>query len=213
MHQYSFVDIVTQVEWSPDGSLILVAIGKRSLVHVKSLTEEDWQCKIDEGIAGLAYARWGPNNNFVITISDFKVRMNVWGLADKSVQFIKNPKHDDERGVAFSPNKRLMALAEKSADGQAKDTIGIYEVSGNKWACLHHFNPDIFDLEDLKFSGDGQNLIVWDSALKCKMLVYQLQSGHGQAGNSIVACVPIAKFQPYQENSQLGIRSISVSSN
>jgi len=213
MHQYSFVDIVTQVEWSPDGSLILVAIGKRSLIHVKSLTEEDWQCKIDEGIAGLAYARWGPNNNFVITISDFKVRMNVWGLADKSVQFIKNPKHDDERGIAFSPNKRLMALAEKSADGQAKDTIGIYEVSGNKWACLHHFNPDTFDLEDLKFSGDGQNLIIWDSALKCKMLVYQLQSGHGQAANSIVACVPLAKFQPYQENSQLGIRTVSISSN
>jgi hypothetical protein len=29
-------------------------------------------------------------------------------------------------------------------------------------------------LEDLRFSGDGQNLILWDSALKCKMLVYQL---------------------------------------
>jgi WD40 repeat protein len=119
------------------------------------LTEEDWQCKIDEGIAGLAYARWGPNNNFVVTISDFKVRLNVWGLADKSVQFIKNPKHDDERGLAYSPSKRLMALAEKSGDGQAKDTVGIYDVSGAKWACLHHFNPDTFDLEDLRFSGDG----------------------------------------------------------
>lgn len=155
MHQYSFIDIVTQVEWSPDGSLILVSIGKRSLVHVKSLTEEDWQCKIDEGIAGLAYARWGPNNNFIVTISDFKVRLNVWGLADKSVQFIKNPKHDDKRGLAYSPNKKLMALAERSADGQAKDVIGLYEVAGTKWACLHHFNPDTFDLEDLKFSGDG----------------------------------------------------------
>jgi WD40 repeat protein len=213
MHQYSFVDIVTQVEWSPDVSLILVAIGKHSLINVKSLTEEEGQCKIDEGIADLAYARWGPNNDFVITISDFKVRMNVWGLADKNVQFFKNPKHNDERGVAFSPNKRLMALAEKSADGQTKDTIGIYEVSGNQWACLHHFNSDTFDLEDLKFSGDWQNLILWDSALKLKMLVYQLQSGHGQAANSIDACVPLAKFQPYQENSPLGILTVSISSN
>ena len=65
----------------------------------------------------MAYARWGPNNNFIITVSDFKVRLNVWGLSDKSVQFIKSPKHDDERGLAFSTNKRLMALAERTTDG------------------------------------------------------------------------------------------------
>jgi hypothetical protein len=28
-----------------------------------------------------------------------------------------------------------------------------------------------------------------------------------------VACVPIAKFQPYQDNTQLGIRTLSISSN
>lgn len=136
--------------------MILVAIGKRSLVHVKSLHEQDWQCKIDEGIAGLAHARWGPNNNYVLTISDFKVRMTVWGLSDKSVQYIRSPKHDDQRGLAFSPSRKLMALAERSTDGQAKDVIGIYEVgSGKPWAALHHFAPDTFDLEDLRFSGDG----------------------------------------------------------
>ena len=83
-----------------------------------------------------------------------------------------------------------MALAERSTDGQAKDGIGIYEVgSGKPWASLYHFNPDTFDLEDLRFSGDGQNLIVWDSPLKCKMLVYQLQTG-----TQGVTCVPIARF-------------------
>lgn len=30
MHQYTFIDLVTRIEWSPDGSLLLVAIGKRS---------------------------------------------------------------------------------------------------------------------------------------------------------------------------------------
>jgi hypothetical protein len=114
MHNYSFIDLVTQVEWSHDGSLILVSIGKRSLVFVKSLSDPDWNCKIDEGIAGLAYARWGPNNNYVMTISDFKVRLTIWGLADKSVQYIRSPKHDDERGIAFSPSKKLMALAERT---------------------------------------------------------------------------------------------------
>lgn len=42
--------------------------------------------------------------------------------------------------------------------------------------------------------------------------MYQLQVG-GLNGNAIVACNPIAKFQPYAENSMLGIRSLDISSN
>ena len=121
------------------------------MVFVKSLHDPDWNCKIDEGLGGLAHARWGPNNNYVMTISDFKVRLNVWGLADRSVQYIRSPKHDDNRGLSFSNNGKFMALAERSAEG--KDSVGLYDVSGKPWACLHHFNPDTFDLEDLRFSG------------------------------------------------------------
>jgi len=194
MHNFSFIDLITQIEWSQDGSMIMVAIGKRSIVFVKSLHDPDWHCKIDEGIAGLAYARWGPSNNHILTTSDFKVRMTVWGLADKSVQYIKSPKHEDKRGISFSPSRKLMALAERNSE--AKDQIGIYEVSGKPWACLTHFNPDTFDLEDLRFSGDGQSLIVWDSNLKCKILIYQLQM---QGNNLIVA--PLQKFQAYSDNS------------
>ena len=173
MHNFTFVDLVTQVEWSPvDGSLLLVAIGKRSLVFVKSLHDPDWHCKIDEGIAGLAHAQWGPGNNHVLTVSDFKVRLTIWGLADKSVQYIKSPKHEDGRGIAFSPSRKLMAVAQRNSE--AKDAIGVYDV-GKPWNCLTTFNPDTFDLEDLRFSGDGQSLIVWDSNLKCKILIYQLQ--------------------------------------
>jgi len=40
---------------------------------------------------------------------------------------------------------------------------------------LHHFAPDTFDLETVEFSGDGQHLIITDSNIKCKLIVYQLQ--------------------------------------
>lgn len=202
MHSYSFIDLVTELSWSTDGSLLLVAIGKRSQVYVKSLHDAEWNCKIDEGIAGLVHARWGPNNNTVITISDFKVRLTVWGLSDRSVQYIKAPKHDDNRGLAFSPNKKLMALAERV---DSKDSIGIYDVTNAKsWACLHHFNPETFDIEDVRFSGDGASLIVWDSPLKCKLLIYQIQFSQ----NGILSCTPVARFQPYPDNTQLGIRTL-----
>jgi len=99
------------------------------LVFVKSLHDSEWQCKIDEGMAGLAYCQWGPTLNQIITVSEFKIRMTVWSIADKSVQYIKSPKFDDGRGVSFSPNRKLMALAEKSLNDGGKDAVGIYDVT------------------------------------------------------------------------------------
>jgi len=82
-------------------------------------------------------------------VSDFKVRLTVWCLADKSVQYIKSPKFDEGKGISFSPNKKLMALAEKSITEGGQDKIGIYDVTSNHWDCLYHFTPDTFDMESL----------------------------------------------------------------
>jgi hypothetical protein len=82
-------------------------------------------------------------------VSEFKVRLTVWSLTDKSLQFIRAPKFDDGRGISFSPNRKLLALAEKSTDGAGKDTVGIYDVTKDKWECLYHLTPETFDLEDL----------------------------------------------------------------
>ena len=208
MHAYSFIDVVTHLEWSHDSNLVLIGIGKRSLVFVKSLHDPEWQCKIDEGIAGLAYAKWGPSTNHILTVSDFKIRLTIWCLQDKSVQFIKNPKFDDGRGITFSPNRKLMALAEKSSGEGTRDQIGIYDTTGAQFECLYHFTPDTFDLENVEFSGDGQHLIVWDSNLKCKLVIYNIQ--FSQSGVNGVQ--QTAKFSPY-ENTALGIRNLVISNN
>jgi hypothetical protein len=85
MHSYSFIDVVSQLEWSNDSNFILIGIAKRGLVLAKSLIDNDWNCKIDEGMAGLAYCRWGPKPTHIITISEFKLRMTIWSLADKGL--------------------------------------------------------------------------------------------------------------------------------
>lgn len=55
MHAYTFIDIVSHLEWSADSSLLLIGIQKRALVFVKNLHDPDWHCKIDEGMAGLTH--------------------------------------------------------------------------------------------------------------------------------------------------------------
>src|SRR4051812_39775987 len=60
MHSYTFIDVVSHLEWSYDNSFILIGIAKRGIAFAKSLVDDDWHCKIDEGMAGLLSCRWGP---------------------------------------------------------------------------------------------------------------------------------------------------------
>ena len=140
MHQFTFIDFVTQIDWSPDSNFILVSIAKRAMVFVKSLNDQDWNCKIDQGLAGLTFARWAPDSRFVLTVSEFNLRLSVWSLADKSSQFIRNPKHAD-RGVAFSKNGKTMALIQKTED--QKDIVVLYDLSQKKWTIIAQFHPEL----------------------------------------------------------------------
>jgi len=158
VQKYEFVDIVSHLEWSPDGVYLLIGIAKRAQAFVRSMEEPDWNCKIDEGLAGMVNCLWAPTSRHVITISEFNVRLTVWSMIDKSVQYIQCPKHsgnkENQRGLAFSPNRKVMALIEKSSDGESRDLIGLYDLSAalstnfrgpQNWKCLHQFYPDTFD--------------------------------------------------------------------
>ena len=128
---YQFTDVVSHLEWSPDGIFILVGIEKRAQAFVKSVSDKEWQCKIDEGLAGMVNCFWAPTSRHIITISEFNLRMTVWSMVDKTVQYINNPKHcgnfEGQRGYCFSPNKKIMALIEKNED--SKDLVSLYDLS------------------------------------------------------------------------------------
>ena len=42
MHAYTFIDVVSHLEWSCDSTLIMIGIAKRSLAFVKSLHDTEW---------------------------------------------------------------------------------------------------------------------------------------------------------------------------
>jgi hypothetical protein len=85
VQKYEFVDIVSHLEWSPDGVYLLIGIAKRAQAFVRSMEEPDWNCKIDEGLAGMVNCLWAPTSRHVITISEFNVRLTVWSMIDKTV--------------------------------------------------------------------------------------------------------------------------------
>ena len=85
LSKYQFTDVVSHLEWSQDGVYILIGISKRAQAFVKSVQDPDWQCKIDEGLAGMVHCSWAPTSRHVITISEFNLRLTVWSMIDKSV--------------------------------------------------------------------------------------------------------------------------------
>lgn len=194
LRKFSFNDIISNIEWSPDSNLILVSFsGKSNICEVKSLDNPDWQCKIDEGVAGLSSCRWSPDSRRILTICEFNLRLTIWSLIDRTTNFINYPKYSD-KGIVFTSNNFFMALAERK---ESKDYIGLYYVSD--WTLVSHFSVETYDLNDICFSKDDGEIIIWDSPLECKFYVYS------PTGNLI------HKYQAYELG--LGIKSCVFSNN
>lgn len=49
---FSCADKIDKIAWSPNNTHVLCALYHRSLLHVWSLDNASWICKIDEGPAG-----------------------------------------------------------------------------------------------------------------------------------------------------------------
>ena len=124
---------------------------------------------------------WAPTSRHILTFSDFNLRLTVWSMVDQSVQYIQSPKHSGQLGIAFSPNKMIMALLEKNLE-DGRDMVGLYDLSASlcppeikcpqNWRCLHQFFPDLFDAQDLMFTQDGNHVVVWESPIKNNLQVY-----------------------------------------
>lgn len=142
------------------------------MAFAKNIYDASWNCKVDEGLAGLTHCRWAPSGRHILTVSDFKLRLTLWNLVDRSVQYIQFPKHEDA-GIDFSPDGSLLAVVLKHQDEvivdnaqDRSDIIGLYHVRTiGKWECIHKFSVGSTEVADIKFTRDGAHLVVWDSPL------------------------------------------------
>ncbi|EAS04393.2 WD repeat WRAP73-like protein, putative (macronuclear) [Tetrahymena thermophila SB210] len=188
---YSFQDIITHMEFSPDNQLILVVQSNSNTVEVKNFNDEQWICKIVDQACGLLHAVWAPDSRSIITFSDFQMKATIYSLTDKQQYLIKNPKYTD-KGLSFSSDGKFMALAERR---DIKDYIGIYYTKD--WKLVNHFQVDTMDLVDIQWSKDDGSILVWDSSINYKFLVYHPSNGL------------IQRIQPYEY--ALGIKCVELS--
>ncbi|PNX76446.1 WD repeat-containing protein WRAP73-like, partial [Trifolium pratense] len=159
------------------------------MIQAWSLTQPEWTCKIDEGPAGIAYARWSPDSRHILTTSDFQLRLTVWSLVNTACVHLQLPKHAS-KGVSFTRDGKFAAICTRR---DCKDYINL--LSCHTWEIMGMFAVDTLDLADVEWSPDDSSIVIWDSPLDYKVLIY---SPDGRC---------LFKYQAYE--SGLGVKSVS----
>ncbi|CAN6478016.1 unnamed protein product [Victoria cruziana] len=186
---YSCVDKISYIEWALDSEYILCGLYKRPMVQAWSLTQPEWTCKIDEGSAGIAYARWSPDSRHILTTSDFQLRLTVWSLVNTACVHVQWPKHAS-KGVSFTQDGKFSAICTRQ---DCKDYINL--LSCHTWEIMGVFSVDTLDLADIEWSPNDSAIVVWDCPLEYKVLVY---SPDGRC---------LFKYQAYE--SALGVKTVA----
>ncbi|GAB2294098.1 hypothetical protein Dimus_028317 [Dionaea muscipula] len=186
---FSCVDKISYIEWAPDSEYILCGLYKRPMIQAWSLFQPEWTCKIDEGPAGIAYARWSPDSRHILTTSDFQLRLTVWSLVNTACVHVQWPKHAS-KGIAFSKDGKFAAICTRR---DCKDYLNL--LSCHTWEIMGVFAVDTFDLADIEWSPDDSALVIWDSPLEYKVLIY---SPDGRC---------LFKYQAYDGG--LGVKNVS----
>ena len=163
---FSCVDKISFLDWAPDSEYILCGLYKRPMVQAWSLSQPDWTCKIDEGPAGIAYARWSPDSRHILTTSEFQLRLTVWSLVNTACIHVQWPKHAS-RGVSFTKDGKFAAICTRR---DCKDYVNL--LSCHSWEIMSVFAVDTVDLAGVEWSPDDSAIVVWDSLLEYKVHLF-----------------------------------------
>ncbi|KAL8141458.1 hypothetical protein V2J09_014490 [Rumex salicifolius] len=186
---FSCVDKISYIEWALDSEYILCGLYKRPMIQAWSLSQPEWTCKIDEGPSGIAYARWSPDSRHILTTSDFQLRLTVRSLVNTTCVHLQWPKHAS-KGVSFTQDGKFAAICTRR---DCKDYVNL--LSCHNWELMGEFAVDTLDLADMQWSPDDSALVIWDSPLEYKVLIY---SPDGRC---------LFKYQAYE--SGLGVKALS----
>ncbi|CAH9098054.1 unnamed protein product [Cuscuta europaea] len=186
---FSCLDKITYIDWALDSQYILCGLYKKPMIQAWSLSQPEWTCKIDEGPAGISYARWSPDSRHILTTSEFQLRLTVWSLLNTACIHVQWPKHGS-KGVSFTKDGKFAAICTRR---DCKDYVNL--LSCQTWEIMGVFAVDTLDLADIQWSPDDSAIVIWDSPLEYKVLMY---SPDGRC---------LAKYQAYE--SGLGVKSVS----
>ncbi|KAJ9081966.1 hypothetical protein DSO57_1009188 [Entomophthora muscae] len=157
---------IDQINWSPNGELILSSLFDLEKVEIWSISDPNWKVVIHESVLGLSSAFFAPSSDYILSFSDAQLRITIWSLKSNEAAYILDPKYSN-KGLAYRPDKKYVSVLERK---EKKDYIGIYDT--DTWLLKKHFLLDTIDAADISWSPDGQFIAVLESCIEYKVILY-----------------------------------------
>lgn len=93
--------------------------------------------------------KWAPDSCSLLLFCD-QYKVTIYDLQERQVGcYLRYPKYSG-KGCEFSPDRKLMALAERR---ECKDYLAIYRTED--WKLVNHLPLDLFDLADIRWTPSG----------------------------------------------------------
>ena len=158
---------IDKIEWSRDSDHVLCAMYRKGKVQCFRASDDEWRCAVDEGPAGIAFAKWSPCGTRVLCVTEFRLRVTVWSLIDATCVYIRAPKFADGRGLDFSPDGKFLAFVRRE---RCADSILV--VDARDWTVASAFAVATEDLADARWSPDSTSIAVHDAPHAYALILY-----------------------------------------
>ena len=158
---------IDKIEWSRDSDHVLCAMYRKGKVQCFRASDDAWRCAVDEGPAGIAFAKWSPCGTRVLCVTEFRLRLTVWSLIDATCVYVRAPKFADGRGLDFSPDGKFLAFVRRE---RCADSILV--VDARDWTVASAFAVATEDLADARWSPDSTSIAVHDAPHAYGLILY-----------------------------------------
>lgn len=196
--KFSAVDRVEDLSWNANGTLMLATVESQGIIHVWSILDSNWTCRVDIGSAGLKAAFFHPTSlvHFFV-VSDYGLRLKLFDVEDieTSARSLKNIDilpcfcHDRSR-ACFVTDRSTLRIADTLSSESKFDIVQSLQ--------LHDLNVTP---SQLIWTGDNRCVIALESPLTSKVSVY----------NWTDSTVRIESLSEEYESLTVGVRTVGQS--
>ncbi|KAJ6256062.1 hypothetical protein Dda_9154 [Drechslerella dactyloides] len=164
-------------------------------VEIYDAHAEEWKAVLAPGFGGVKHVDFGGDDDEILVLSEFGLKVTIWSLRDSSHVDIQYPKFGSKGanprcpshinfagirkltqhkpGFGYRPETNHFALLTRPV---AHDVLDIY--SRQSYAPIKSVELPTIDAQGLKWSPDGRWIAIWDSPGSAYRVLLYTANGH-----------------------------------
>lgn len=169
---------VISFAWSPSSAKILVAVSDQ--IHILSTAGDNYHGVVrfpSSTVTRPSSINFGPTDSEICAFSTHGMKLSIFNLVTSKTVEISNPKFytlsTAARGYSFRPRTCHLAVLTRTS---GKDMISIHAPENRE--VQRSWSPDTIDAQGLRWTPDGNWLVVWESSAHGHRVIFFTPDGH-----------------------------------